>query len=138
MQKLQSTTVGQIAADTPAAARVFDGHGIDCACGGKDPLNTSCRKAGVRPDQILEEIRIAAQPGIPTDRNDWHNAPLRDLIRHIIYAHHAFLEVQLPLSARSPVRQQCIRKIRVRPPSACSRFSINYAMKSCITTGAKK
>ncbi len=97
MQNGQSLTVGQIVTDTPAAARVFDDHGIDYAGGGKDPLDVACRKAGVRPDRILEEIRIAAQTDIPTDLHDWHSAPLRELISHIINAHHAFLDVQLPL-----------------------------------------
>ena len=80
MQTEKSLTVSQIVAETPAAARVFDGHRIDHAGGGKDPLETACRKAGG-----------------PADLNDWHTAPMRDLISHIIDAHHTFLDVQLPL-----------------------------------------
>ena len=90
-------TVGQIVVDTPAAATVFDNHRIDYAGGGKDPLEVACGRVGVRPDLILEEIRMAVQTQIPTDLNDWHTAPMRDLINHIVNAHHAFLEVQLPL-----------------------------------------
>src|SRR5450631_1039071 len=97
MRTGQTLTVGQIVANTPTATRIFDGHRIDYAGGGKDPLDIACQKAGVRPDRILEEIRFATQTDIPADGTDWHTAPMRDLICHIIDAHHAFLDVQLPL-----------------------------------------
>jgi len=97
MQSGHRLTVGQIVAETPAAARVFDDHKIDYFAEGKELLEVACGKVGIRPDRILEEIRLAAQTEIPTDRHDWHSAPMRDLIHHIINAHHSFLEVQLPL-----------------------------------------
>ena len=80
MQNEKTLTVSQIVAETPAAARVFDDHRIDHTGGGKDPLEPACRKAD-----------------IPVDAIDWHTAPMRDLISHIIDAHHTFLDVQLPL-----------------------------------------
>jgi regulator of cell morphogenesis and NO signaling len=92
-----SATVAQIIADTPAAARVFDDHRINYAGEGKDSLDIACQKAGVSSGHIMEEIRIAAQTDYQADPHDWQHAPLRELISHIINAHHAYIENQLPL-----------------------------------------
>lgn len=97
MRNTMSLNIGQIVAETPAAARVFDDYQIDYCSEGKDPLDVACRKAGVSIDRILDEIQLAARTEIPTDLHDWRRAPMRDLIAHILNAHHAFLDVQLPL-----------------------------------------
>jgi regulator of cell morphogenesis and NO signaling len=97
MQNGKARLRSQIVADTPTAAQVFDNSHTDYSCGGNDPLENACGEAEVRPDRILEEIPVAAQTEIPTDLHDWQNAPMRDLISHIINEHHAFIEVQLPL-----------------------------------------
>jgi regulator of cell morphogenesis and NO signaling len=97
MRHGKNPPIGQIVAETPAAARVFDEYRIDYCSEGKDPLDVACRKVGVLRDRIVEEIELAARTEIPTDLHDWHRAPMRDLIAHILNAHHAYLDAQLPL-----------------------------------------
>ena len=88
-------TVGQIAAGTPAAVRVFEKYGIDFCCGGGTGLGEACRARGLEPDSVLAEIdRAAAIPG--EDATDWRTAPLDALIDHIVGTHHVYLKANLP------------------------------------------
>ncbi len=88
-------TVGEIAAEYPASARVFEKYQIDFCCGGKVPLEDACRARGVDPRQLREELAQATQAngaGAP----DWTQASLSDLIRHITGTHHEYLKSELP------------------------------------------
>ena len=88
-------TVGQIAAGTPAAVRVFEKYGIDFCCGGGTGLGEACRARGLEPDSVLAEIDRAA--AIPVeDTTDWRTAPLDALIDHIVGTHHVYLKANLP------------------------------------------
>jgi regulator of cell morphogenesis and NO signaling len=91
-------TVGQIAAESPAAIRVFEKHGIDFCCGGKIPVTEACSRKGLDPAVLLAEIDRAIQ--IPAeDSTDWQAAPLPALIDHILNTHHAYMKTQLPREA---------------------------------------
>ena len=89
-------TVGQIAAESPAAVRVFEKHGIDFCCGGKIPVAEACSRKGLDPARPARRNR----PGYPgtraEDRTDWLTAPLPALIDHILDTHHAYMKTQLP------------------------------------------
>jgi len=52
------TGVGSIAAEHPAATRVFARHGIDYCCGGGVALADSCAARRLNPTAVLEEIRL--------------------------------------------------------------------------------
>ena len=88
-------TVGQIAAESPAAVRVFEKHGIDFCCGGKIPVAEACSRKGLDAAVLLAEIDQAVQ-GPAEDRTDWLTAPLPALIDHILETHHAYMKMQLP------------------------------------------
>jgi regulator of cell morphogenesis and NO signaling len=89
------STVGQIAAETPASVRVFEKYRIDFCCGGKTGFADACRERGLEPEAVLGEIgRAAAVPA--EDATDWRRAPLPALIDHIIETHHVYLKTQLP------------------------------------------
>ena len=91
-------TVGEIAAEAPASVRVFEKYKIDYCCGGKRPLEEVCRERGISPDAVLAEVEQAAAR--PTER-DWSQAPLSELIHHIVSTHHEYLKAELPaLDAR--------------------------------------
>jgi regulator of cell morphogenesis and NO signaling len=92
---LKDKTVGEVAAEVPAAARVFEKHGIDYCCGGKDPIEGACSTRGIALDVLAQELERAAENTEP-DNQDWHAAPLRDLIEHILTKHHAYLKTELP------------------------------------------
>jgi regulator of cell morphogenesis and NO signaling len=89
------TKVGQIATEHPLATRVFARHGIDFCCGGGQPLEEVCEKLGLDSKAVLDEIeREIVQPSEKQIR--WDEAPLDDLIRHILTAYHAPLKEELP------------------------------------------
>ena len=87
--------VGKLATEQPLATRVFARHGIDYCCGGGRPLVDVCNEKGLNPAAIVEEIeKELSVPGEPTER--WDNAPLPELIDHILSAYHVPLWEELP------------------------------------------
>ena len=86
-------TVGEIAAENPSAASVFEKHGIDYCCGGGRPFEAACREKGLSAGQILAEVEGARPAG---EGRDWTTAPLAELADHIVNTHHAYLRNALP------------------------------------------
>ena len=66
------------------------GHG-----GGGRPLNEVCEQKGLDTDTIIEDIeREIETPDAPETR--WNDAPLSDLIDHILLTYHRPLDEELP------------------------------------------
>ena len=87
--------VGQIAAEHPLSTRVFARYDIDFCCGGGKPLGEVCSQRGLDAAAVLAEIESEiAAPGATEDR--WDQAPLNDLIDHILAAYHKPLTEELP------------------------------------------
>lgn len=95
MTTAENKTVGEIAAENPAAVPVFQKHGIDFCCGGKRPLGEVCREKGIPAAEVLEEIGKAREAAALGD-TDWTTAPLSALAAHIVNRHHLYLEAELP------------------------------------------
>ncbi len=89
------TPIGEIAAAAPLATRVFARHGIDFCCGAGLPLAEVCATHGLRPEDLLVEIRKELETP-RADASDWAQAPLGTLIDHIESAYHRPLEQELP------------------------------------------
>lgn len=89
------TPVGRIAASAPLATRVFARHGIDFCCAGGTSLEEACSQRGLAADTLLSEIQaeLAAAPAAP---ETWTDAPLDQLIDHIIDVYHRPLDEELP------------------------------------------
>ncbi len=84
-------TVGELAAESPAAARVFEKLGIDYCCHGGHNLEEACRAAGL-PVEVAEdalEVAFETARAASPDRN-WSAEPLADLIAHIRSTHHQY------------------------------------------------
>ena len=89
-------TVGELAAENPAATRVFEELGIDYCCCGGSTLEQACRAAGLLPDAVRDSIEVAvetARAGAPV--RDWTTEPLADLIAHIQNTHHRFTRAEI-------------------------------------------
>jgi len=95
MTLTRDTQVGQIAAAHPLATRVFARHQIDFCCGGGRPLGEVCAQKGLDTDAVLDEIgrELATSNG---SEERWDEAPLADLITHILAAYHRPLAEELP------------------------------------------
>ncbi len=95
MQITVESRVGEIAAHHPLATRVFARHGIDFCCGGGVELRRACERRGLSPEEIVSEMEqeIAGASGDP---GGWLEAPLVDLVDHIVGAFHVPLHEELP------------------------------------------
>ncbi|MEX1097975.1 MAG: iron-sulfur cluster repair di-iron protein [Planctomycetales bacterium] len=90
--------VGEWAAASPDAIRLFERHGFNYCCGGHKPLAIACREAGVDPQTLIDELARSAT--VATAERDWSAASLAELCDHIERTHHRFLREQLPHIAR--------------------------------------
>lgn len=90
-------TVGEFAAQSLAATRVFEDHGIDFCCGGAKPFVEACREKRLDPASVLREIESAiAKDAASPQQTDWNTAPFEKLIDHIVTRHHSYLREELP------------------------------------------
>ena len=95
MNLTPESKIGQIAAEHPLATRVVARHGIDFCCGGGKPLGEVCNQRGLDASAVLAEIE--GELTAPSAREDrWDQAPLSDLIDHILAAYHEPLAEELP------------------------------------------
>lgn len=89
------TPVGELAAKYPLSTRVFARLGVDYCCGGGRPLREVCSERGLDVDHVLEEIRHQ-QSVSGISEVHWDEAPLAELIEHILSAYHRPLYQELP------------------------------------------
>lgn len=86
-------TLGEIAAENPAAVRVFEKHHLDFCCHGDRPLGQACREKGLSLDQLRAELE---KTSATEQARDWSDAPLAALADHIVSRHHNYLREELP------------------------------------------
>jgi regulator of cell morphogenesis and NO signaling len=86
------STVGNLAATLPGAARAFEELGIDYCCSGRRPLAQACAAKGLDLAAVLKRLE---QPA-PAAEQDWSAATMTALCDHIESAHHAKLKAELP------------------------------------------
>lgn len=90
-----SKSIREIAIEQTSSIRVFERFGINYCCKGRVPLTQACAARGISLDTVIAELNAAAdEPG--TRRSNWMQAPLRQLIEHMVKTHHAYLRTELP------------------------------------------
>lgn len=100
MTTLMETPVGQLVAQKPHAARVFEKYGIDYCCGGKLSLATVIQRKQLDPEVILKELAKPAAGASPDGDRNWNEAPLGELAEHILSTHHIYLKEEMPRLAQ--------------------------------------
>src|SRR6478672_10497246 len=88
-------TIGELVAERPARARVFEGFKIDYCCGGKKPLADACEAKGLDPQVVLKMLAIVDETA-PREERDWTAATMTELCDNIESTHHAYLKRELP------------------------------------------
>ena len=88
------THVAEIVTHNPAATRVFYRYGIDFCCGGKRPLSEVCQERSLDVDQVRREIESLSP--LEAEERDWSQAPLSDIVSHILERYHEPLREELP------------------------------------------
>lgn len=91
-----ASTVGQIVADRPQAARVFERLGIDYCCGGRQTLAAACEEKTLNAAEILAALLNEPEPTTTESSTDWQQASLTELIDDIEETHHVYLHGELP------------------------------------------
>jgi regulator of cell morphogenesis and NO signaling len=86
-------TVGQMVAERPARARVFDEAGIDYGHG-EQTLAEACRRRGIDPDSIIDRLMALDRNGDSAVRN-WSEISLADLCDTIVTSFHEPLKNEL-------------------------------------------
>lgn len=92
MNAITTRTVGDLVAERPSRSRIFERHGIDYCCGGRRSIERAADEARVDIGALVAELE--ALPSTPADR-DWRNASIREVIEHILVAHHLWLSENL-------------------------------------------
>lgn len=91
------TRVGDIVADHPALARVFERVGIDYCCGGKRSLAQACATRGLDAATFATLLAGAASvAGTGRPEIDPARLTLAQLADHIEQTHHEYLKAELP------------------------------------------
>src|SRR3954466_15845101 len=84
-------TVRELAAELPDAIRVFEKFGIDYCCGGHRTLEQACSVSKSQVDAVLAALATAEASRCTTQTTNWNNAPLADLMAHIMNKHHSYV-----------------------------------------------
>lgn len=85
-------TLGELVAELPARARVFERHGLDYCCHGQRSLADAAEAAGIDADALAHELAaVSDTAGAPVDVL----SPAA-LVEHILGTHHAYLHEELP------------------------------------------
>lgn len=92
---LTGQTIGELVAQEPLRAAVFDEFGLDFCCGGKRTLEEACRKSNVDLTSVLQ--RLADNTDMDGSSSEqWTSSSVSELIDHIEGTHHAYLKTELP------------------------------------------
>jgi regulator of cell morphogenesis and NO signaling len=108
MLNLQTKTVREIALEMPVTTRVFEEFKIDYCCHGNTPFDEACRNAGATPELVSQKIDRVVDASQGVDTESFANAPLAELIDHILDKHHVYTKEEMahltPLVAKVATR----------------------------------
>lgn len=92
------TRVSEIAATYPSAMRMMEALKIDFCCGGQRPLAEAAQAAGVPVETAIAVLQTAITQAASEAgaERDWTEAPLDELMTHIVATHHQTLYQELP------------------------------------------
>jgi regulator of cell morphogenesis and NO signaling len=94
-----NTTIRDLVGRYPQTRQVFEKHGIDCCCGGGRRLDVAASERGIAVSELLADLQAALNGPSAAHgpvAKDWSDAPLRELVDHILRVHHAYLREALP------------------------------------------
>jgi regulator of cell morphogenesis and NO signaling len=85
-------TLGDLVAELPARARVFERHGLDYCCHGGRSLADAAAAAGLDPTALAQDVASV----VDTAGSDVDALDPAALVQHILRTHHAYLHEELP------------------------------------------
>lgn len=88
-------TVGEIVAESPTLARVFQSFQIDFCCQGGRTLREACELKGIAAGSVMEQLEAGMREKGNPAANPALLSPV-ELVAHIVGTHHAYLRSELP------------------------------------------
>lgn len=88
-------TVGEIVAESPSLARVFQSFKIDFCCQGGRTLREACELKGISADTLVEQLEAAMKAKPQAESNPALLPPI-ELANYIVATHHDYLRAELP------------------------------------------
>jgi regulator of cell morphogenesis and NO signaling len=92
---LINRTVGEIVAESPSLARVFQSFGIEFCCQGGRTLREACDLKKITPAAVIDQLEAGMRDSEPPIANPALLPPV-ELVEHIVSTHHAYLKSELP------------------------------------------
>src|SRR5688572_20095613 len=94
--EMDKVSIAEVALNYPQAVDILKAYNLDYCCGGKKSFSEACRKAGVEPANVWQEILNAkANHGADSRiRFDAWDGPL--LIDFVIQHHHEYVRRSIP------------------------------------------
>lgn len=96
-------SVGELTAERPERAAIFDRFGIDYCCGGRLTLAQACAHSGADLAVVVDALDTARAIECPVEPAS-AALPVEELIRHILDSHHTYLRRELPRIASLAAR----------------------------------
>lgn len=87
------STLGDLVATRPGAARVLDRLGLDFCCHGEQTLGAACEEAGLDPTTVAADLERGSDDAGPPD---WTSLDPVALAAHLEATHHRYLRDELP------------------------------------------
>lgn len=104
---LPDRTVGEVVAERPSLARIFQVFGIDFCCHGGRTLREACAIKGVAIESVLEQLEAGYAEKEESETNPALLTPV-ELMKHIVGTYHAYLRKELP---RLLAMSECVSMI---------------------------
>lgn len=86
-------SLGQLALQVPGATRVLRKYHLDFCCGGKKSFDEACKNQNLDMNEILMEIEALESF---SDKSEWVDKPLPEIINHIVSYYHDRLRMMFP------------------------------------------
>lgn len=93
----ENQTLAGIVSQYPVTARIFEQHGLDYCCQGKQRLQEACHRQELPVEQLCGELEALLQE--QEAASAWNPAGLAvpELINHIISRHHQYVREAVPV-----------------------------------------
>jgi regulator of cell morphogenesis and NO signaling len=95
----ENTTVRDLVGRYPQTRLVFEKHGIDYCCGGGTCLADAARESRTDAAELIAALKAVLNgPAVArtSAEKNWFDAPLHELVDHILKVHHSYLKEALP------------------------------------------
>lgn len=94
-----TSTLGELVAERPGRATVFDRLRLDYCCGGAQTLADACQRRGLDLGIVQVELENSDAAGVSApgpETRDWREASIGELCAHIVAVHHEGLREAFP------------------------------------------